>query len=1248
MRIYGSRLPIAASFALLLILTISGVAHAGRRYLQPATNDPASVQAQSENPSTGSVPTAPVQLLGPTAGALPGAPASSATSAPAGTPLPPANVPTAVSDTPAHPSSAQPAAATATKDAAIKSAPPAPLPASNTTVKGAAQPNSTETGKTTLESLSNDALAQKIEQLQAAIDPNAPDHDAIKALYDQALDNLKHSDEQTADGKKIDAARLAVPYQLKSREQEAASAAALTANTSELPADKPLSDWEQLLSAAEQELETARTTAADFDNEHEHRAARRLEIPKAIAAARMKINELDQSAQSPSDSSDLPALAKTKKILAETQRRAARAEIATLDKELQSYGSESTNLLKLDRDAAAAKVAKLQQQVAAWRDAISKRRQELAAREAAEAHWAAATAEPAVRQLADENSSLADQNQSLADKINTIASVAQDVQQRLDKITAEFSEIKDKVKAAGLTDAVGQMLRKDRADLATSADLRAIHLRQDEIAAVQLQIIDLEEQLAGLHDLDRRAKQIVAALPAGTAAKLEDVQSLLQKQDKYLQRLLNHENEYFSKLVNLDAKQQEFVSHADGFRDYIDERVLWIRSAHPYSTTDFRRAAEATWWLVKPSNWWTAVGAALRTAGANLPVVALAVGLLAALLAAQRRLRIAVRKLGNPTAVARMGWAAGGPIRRGWEMALATLLIAAPWPAALWFVGWLFATAEVVDASGFSAALGIGLQAAGTVLLPLMIVRNICRREGLAEIHFGWPETALANFRHHLSWLMACGAPLIVAVAMLDSQANDAWKDSLGRALFVACQILLAAFLFVVLRPQHGALNQLMMMRRGSWAQRLAMPTFLMLVMAPLAMIALSLAGYFYTAQRLAGRLQASVWLVLSLVVVQAFSSRWLMAYIRRLAIHAAVLNAETGATEKSTGAVALSIAGQSSKSPADDPPPEIDLEKIDEQTHRLLHTLAVVLLGVGLYFIWVDVLPALRFFDSLALWSDGVQTISLANLFEGCLAGAMTIVALCNLPGLLEIALLERLPLDNGVRYALLAVTRYTIVVVGLTLAGGAVGIGWPKLQWLAAAATFGLGFGLQEIFANFVSGLIVLFERPIRVGDTVTVGDVTGVVSRIHMRATTIVDGDRKELIVPNKEFITAKLVNWTLTDSVVRLVIRLGIAYGSDAQQVQQLLLRIAESTPSVLKNPAPRAVFMGFSEKWIDFELRVFVGSVDALVPTRHKLNMAIDRTFRAAGVEFATPPREFGGHAEASDEPASEAVGTKAA
>jgi potassium efflux system protein len=308
--------------------------------------------------------------------------------------------------------------------------------------------------------------------------------------------------------------------------------------------------------------------------------------------------------------------------------------------------------------------------------------------------------------------------------------------------------------------------------------------------------------------------------------------------------------------------------------------------------------------------------------------------------------------------------------------------------------------------------------------------------------------------------------------------------------------------------------------------------------------------------------------------------------------------------------------------------PTEIDIERVDAQTQGLLHNLAALALAVGLCFVWVDMFPALQFLNQITLWPDVGSdpnhpiAITLANLLEAGVVAALTIVAAANLPSLLDLALLQHLMPDRGSRYALVAIVRYTIIVVGVAAAGATIGIGWAKLQWLIAAMSFGLGFGLQEIFANFVSGLIVLFERPVRVGDTVTVGDVTGVVSRIKMRATTIVDADRKELIIPNKDLVSGRLVNWTLTDSVIRLVIRLGIAYGSDTAQVQRLLLDVASKAPEVLKTPSPKAVFMGFGEKSLDFELRVFVNSVDAMLPVRHQLNMSIDRTFHAAGVEIA--------------------------
>ena len=146
--------------------------------------------------------------------------------------------------------------------------------------------------------------------------------------------------------------------------------------------------------------------------------------------------------------------------------------------------------------------------------------------------------------------------------------------------------------------------------------------------------------------------------------------------------------------------------------------------------------------------------------------------------------------------------------------------------------------------------------------------------------------------------------------------------------------------------------------------------------------------------------------------------------------------------------------------------------------------------------------------------------------------------------PALLEIGVLTRLKIDAGARYAIATLVRYLLIGVGVALTFGALSIGWSSIQWLAAALTFGLAFGLQEIFANFISGLILLVERPIRVGDTVTVGSVQGTVARIRTRATTILDYDNREHLIPNKSLITGSVINWTLTEAVTRIVVPVGV--------------------------------------------------------------------------------------------------------
>jgi potassium efflux system protein len=303
----------------------------------------------------------------------------------------------------------------------------------------------------------------------------------------------------------------------------------------------------------------------------------------------------------------------------------------------------------------------------------------------------------------------------------------------------------------------------------------------------------------------------------------------------------------------------------------------------------------------------------------------------------------------------------------------------------------------------------------------------------------------------------------------------------------------------------------------------------------------------------------------------------------------------------------------------------------------------------IGIWTIWADLFPAAGALRSVELWTttvtatvemtnaagetissveDRLVPITLADLLLALVVAAITLALARNLPGLLEVSIFRQLQASAGERYAYATIGKYAITLGGIAVALSVVGVGWSSIQWLLAAVGIGLGFGLQEIFANFISGLIILFERPIRVGDTVTVGDISGTVTKIRIRATWITGFDRKELVVPNKEFITSRLVNWSLSDAVLRVEIPVGIAYGSDTEKASGVLLEVAKKNEHVLKEPEPYVLFRGFGESSLNFELRVFSPDVVHYLKIVHALHMEIDRAFRAEGIEIAFPQRDL--------------------
>lgn len=252
-------------------------------------------------------------------------------------------------------------------------------------------------------------------------------------------------------------------------------------------------------------------------------------------------------------------------------------------------------------------------------------------------------------------------------------------------------------------------------------------------------------------------------------------------------------------------------------------------------------------------------------------------------------------------------------------------------------------------------------------------------------------------------------------------------------------------------------------------------------------------------------------------------------------------------------------------------------------------------------------------------------------SLWDLLLAAAVVIIMLLvvrNLAGLLEITVLQPLDLQPGNRYAVTMISRYAILAMGFFIALNMLGIGWGDVQWLVAAMGVGLGFGLKEIFANFFSGLIILFERPVRIGDTVTIDGLSGTVTRIRIRATTVTDFDNKEQVIPNQNFLTNPLINWTLSDPVTRVVFNIGIAYGSDTEKALETMTNVVQSHPEVLEEPRPTVFFLGFGDSSLDFEVRAFVRERIRRLPLKHDLHMAMNKALAEAGLEIPFPQRDL--------------------
>ncbi len=258
-----------------------------------------------------------------------------------------------------------------------------------------------------------------------------------------------------------------------------------------------------------------------------------------------------------------------------------------------------------------------------------------------------------------------------------------------------------------------------------------------------------------------------------------------------------------------------------------------------------------------------------------------------------------------------------------------------------------------------------------------------------------------------------------------------------------------------------------------------------------------------------------------------------------------------------------------------------------------------------------------------------GRITVSASSLFVGVVVAAVTLLAARWSSGLIERRMANRRHIDPGLRYTIGRLVRYLVITLGLLIAlKQAFAIDLTSIAVIFTALSVGIGFGLQYIASDIASGFILLFERPVRIGDFITIGDDEGDVQSINLRTTIVTTNDRIAIIVPNSKLVSQRVVNWSYGDPRARIAIPIGVADDSDIQLVTDTLIAAAQNVPNVLMDPSPRVQFLKFGDYSLDFRLLVWTNQPRQYVEIRSDINYRIAQLFRERSIKIPYPTQEF--------------------
>ncbi len=981
-----------------------------------------------------------------------------------------------------------------------------------------------------------------------------------------------------------------------------------------LPANPTPDGFEALSAAVSKErtdLDALKSALTDLHARQEDAPRRMSDLRKRVEEIDQRIGQLAQDTGGARDASE-KALVEIRTEAAKTKKQASLLSMKVIEAQT-AYDKLLEPILAMETEAGEARVHRIEDEFDLYESALQEdlaveqqqRKEDLERKEAS-----AAQADSATQQiLLDLDTARATSMKNQSELKAYLVSIKKDAAEQEKRLASEKSELESLnalVTKKEVSPEVTQRLRRTLELLQTRRKIlnRSLQATTDgTLAGYRSRRFDIESALLEIPEHQMKDRE-TAKLSLPEAEQKTFNEQLDTAYTEY-RASLRDEKGLLTEAINLGQQMQDLtlarlenLAAADRF---IRSRSLWLRdgkSIVEVVTGQLRpelRSISA--WLharrtPETESFWRST--LYSPSSVFLAVVALVLlPLLLYYLHRRTRNYVELRQVSREGA---------GHVVRSWLWAsLLSLLGASVLPV------YLLVTAGTLALTGFPEWLILP----GTTLMKALagftfgwfLIHSFLGRQGIFARSFLVPQEASRALRLGFSAFLAAYLLLCVSGAILQREPFE--LQAIPRLLYTGYLLALAGgvFLLLVVLPQFvefaiGALNSARL--RRIW------PLIRVLVLALAAFtVGLDAAGYRFAS---AAFLKSfTMTMIVTLVFVPLSLS--IAAILRRLAGDAG----NQGAGGETT---------------PDTPPPGIDTQ-VERFTRifLLLVYLAAVAMAWGVDEQALDTLREIHVYTLHGV-GDQPEYVTGADLFWFFTYIGMTVWLLRHLPGIYEFAIFPRITVDAGAKYAILTMSRYGIFAIGFMMALSRIHLDLGRLGWLIAAIGVGLGFGLQEIVSNFVSGIILLVERPIRINDIVTIGDISGSVRRINIRATTIQNWDCQEVVLPNRNLVTQSVTNWTRGDTVNRVMIEIGVAYGSDVDLVTRLLLELAAADPDILEEPAPIATFAKHGDSALEFVLRVFIPSPSVKLGVVHRMNKAINETFRDKGIEIPFPQRDI--------------------